>query len=377
MPDLATSLDEVVAAQLSDLVVNAVLRVELPRAAAAYEAAAGTVSREDPAVARPGDGFRIASVTKTFTATVMLQLFAEGRCSPDDPVIGLLDGESAAIVADLHHFEGKSYGSSITLRQLLTHSSGLFDYATSPRFAETLMSDPGRAWRPQDLLRGALEWGQPYFPPDGGYGYAYADTGYVLLGLVIETLDGCPLHESYRSRILDPLDMRDTYLEGYEDHRGATLLHAFAGAVDVMALHGSADWAGGGLVSTAADLARFGRALFEGGLLGPSQLEAMQSYEFRTLDPSRHSPGFVGYGMGLEARRYRGRLFRGHRGHWGVIFHVDPRTGLVVTGTIDQADVRPDDLFARAVDAADLASPPVDALVGRQAAATGGGDRAK
>lgn len=376
MPDLVTSLDEVVATQLSDLVINAVLRVELPKDAVAYETAAGTVSREDPTPASPGDAFRIASVTKTFTATVMLQLFAEDRCAPDDPAIGHLDEESASILADLHHFEGRSYGSSITVRQLLTHSSGLFDYATSPRFAEALMADPGRPWRPQDLLQGALQWGEPYFPPDGGYGYGYSDTGYVLLGLVIEKLDGRPLHESYRSRILDPVEMRDTYLEGYEDHRGATLLHAFAGPVDVMPLHGSADWAGGGLVSTAADLARFGRALFAGALLGPSELEAMQSYEFRTLDPSRHSPGFVGYGMGLEARRYSGRLFRGHRGHWGVIFHVDPSTGLVVTGTIDQAEVRPDDLFTTAVDAADSISPPGVAPIGGQPAGSGG-DRAK
>jgi D-alanyl-D-alanine carboxypeptidase len=351
MPDLAASLDEVVATQLSDLVVNAVLRVELPEAGVEYETAAGTVSREDPTPARAGDAFRIASVTKTFTATTMLQLFSEGRCAPDDPATLHLDEESASILAELHQFEGRSYGPSITLRQLLTHSSGLFDYATSPRFGEALMSDPGRPWRPQDLLQGALEWGEPSFPPDGGYGYAYSDTGYVLLGLVIEKLDGRSLHESYRARILDPIEMCDTYLEGYEDHRGATLLHAFAGPVDVMPLHGSADWAGGGLVSTAADLARFGRALFGGVLIGPSELKAMQAYEFRALDPSRHSPGFVGYGFGLEARQYGDRLFRGHRGHWGVIFHVDPGSGLVITGTVDQSEVRPDELFSRAVDA--------------------------
>lgn len=335
--------------------VNTVLRVELPDAGIAHETAAGVVSREDSTPAVIGDAFRIASVTKTFTAALMLQLFAEGRCAADDPAIAYLDGESAAILAGLHLFEGTSYGTSITLRQLLNHSSGLFDYATSSGFTDALMSDPGRPWRPQELLQGARKWGSPYFAPDGGYGYAYSDTGYVLLGLVIEQLDGRALHDSYRSRILDPAGMHNTYLEGYESHRGATLLHAFQGPIDVMPVHGSADWAGGGLVSTAADLARFGRALFEGALVGPSQLQEMQHYEFRTLDPSRHSPGFVGYSFGLEARTYGGRVFRGHRGHWGVIFHVDPHSGLTVTGTIDQAAVRPDQLFSRAIDAVDSA----------------------
>ncbi len=364
MFELEESLDKVVEGQLSDRVVSAVLRVEDPTTCFTYEAVAGTVSRDDVTAARRGDTFRIASVTKTMTAAVIVALAYEGRCDLSRAAIDYLDDESAAILATLHRYGGRSYGEKITVRQLLEHSSGLFDYAMSPGFAEALTRDPGRRWRPQELLSGASEWGEPHFEPGGGYRYAYSDTNYVLLGLIIEALDGCRLDESYRSRILDPLGMTSTYLEGYEAHRGGALLHAYQGSHDVMTIHGSADWAGGGLVSCAEDLARFGRGLFGGVVVDPSGLEAMQFYEFRVLDPSRHSPGFVGYGLGLEARRYRQRLFRGHRGHWGVIFHVDPIDGLVISGTINQAAVRPDALFSCAVDAVEAARSSETGAVG-------------
>jgi len=182
-------------------------------------------------------------------------------------------------------------------------------------------------------------------PPGEGYPYHYSDTGYVVLGLILEHLDGQPLHDLYRRRILDPLEMRETYLEGCEPHRGPPLTHAAEGPFDVMAIHGSADWAGGGLVSTTADLDRFLRGLFGGMLLPPDSLDTMARYDFRTLDPSRHSAGFLGYGMGLEARQVRGRLLRGHRGHWGVLCHCDPATMTTITGTINQAQVRPDALL--------------------------------
>ena len=191
---------------------------------------------------------------------------------------------------------------------------------------------------------GAIAWGRPHFPPGEGYGYAYSDTGYVLLGLVIEHLDGAPLHESYRRRILQPLGMHGTYLEGHEAHRGPEMTHPHEGDLDCAPIHGTADWAGGGLVGDTRELAVFARALAEGRVVPQPQLDEMFEWRFRTLDPARHSPGFIGYGFGVEARDIDGVLLRGHRGHWGAWMHVNPASGATITGTVNDAQRPPHEI---------------------------------
>lgn len=338
-------LQELVDAEVAGSSPSCILRVEYPGEHFVWKGSAGTISRDDASPVLPTDSFRIASITKTFTAAVLMQLADEHRLQLDDQMVSLLDPSMGDLVDRVHVFEGRSYGREITVRQLLCHSSGLFDYASAPEFFSVLGANPSKVWTPRELVELAVTAGSPLFAPDQGYGYAYSDTGYVLLGLIIEQLDQCALHESYRRRILAPLGLSETYLEGYEAHRGPQLTHAYEGDLDVMAIHGSADWAGGGLVSTAADLATFVAALVRGDVVNRIALAEMFSYDFRALDPARHTVGYVGYGLGLDARQSNGLELRGHRGHWGVLMHIEPTSGLVITGTINQASYRPDVLM--------------------------------
>jgi D-alanyl-D-alanine carboxypeptidase len=341
---LTAALQAVVDAEAAIAGEGCVVRVELPGHGLVAEAAAGRLQHDGPPM-EVQSPFRIASITKPFTAVVVTQLVAEGRLGLDEPMATHLPPELGDLVDQLHVLDGVSSGGRITVRQLLTHASGLFDYAMSGEYFRTLASDPGHVWTPREMLEGAIAWGTPHFRPGEGYGYAYSDTGYVLLGTIIEHLDARPLHAAYRARILGPLGLDGTYLEGFEEHRGGEISHAHQGGFDVMPLHGSSDWAGGGLVSDTTDLAVFARALVDGRLVAPPLLDEMLHWRFRTLDPALHSPGFVGYGFGVEARVREGIELRGHRGHWGVVMHVDPRSGLTVTGTINQADRRPDALL--------------------------------
>ncbi len=347
---LADALQEIVAAEHAVGDEACLLRVEVPGIGLVSSHVAGGLARttdgHPPSPrATVSSPFRIASVTKPFTAAVVAQLVGEGRLSFDDRLSELLPASYAELVPRLHVLDGVSSGERITMRQALTHASGLYDYALSPSYGAALFRDPGHQWTPREMIEGSIAWGTPHFPPGGGYGYAYADTGYVLAGVIIEHLDGRPLHESYRARLLDPLGLDGTYLEGFEPHRGPAICHAYEGAYDVMAIHGSSDWAGGGLVSTLDDLAVFGQALLAGRLVAPPLLDEMMHWTFRTLDPAKHSQGYLGYGMGVEARECQGFVFRGHRGHWGVVTHVDPLTGITITGTINQSSRRPDALL--------------------------------
>ena len=354
------------------------LRVEVPALGLVARHVAGGLARSGDAGPSPAatvaSPFRIASITKPFTSAVVAQLVGEGRLSFDDRLADLLPASYADVVPRMHVLDGVSSGERITMRQALTHASGLFDYAMSPSYGAALFRDPGHVWTPREMIEGAIEWGTPHFPPGEGYGYAYADTGYVLAGVIIEHLDGRPLHESYRARILDPLGMHGTYLEGFEPHRGPDITHAHEGDFDVMPIHGSSDWAGGGLVSTVDELAVFGQALVAGRVVAVSLLDEVLHWQFRTLDPELHSPGYLGYGMGVEARESNGFVFRGHRGHWGVLMHVDPVTGITITGTINQSSRRPDALMHGAA-AALREHLPADAFTPFDLASVTGGQR--
>ncbi|MCY7299779.1 MAG: beta-lactamase family protein [Ilumatobacteraceae bacterium] len=321
-----------------------ILRVELPRRGLVWQHVAGGITRggEPAAVTTP---FRIASVTKPFTAAVVMQLVAEGKLALDDLLSSRLPADHLDLVPRVHVLDGVSYGERITIRQMLSHASGLFDYAMSPSFGQAIGADPGHVWTPREMVEGAIAWGTPHFPPGEGYGYAYSDTGYVLAGLVIEAIEGRPLHEAYRARILDPLGLGNTYLEGFEAHRGSEMAHAHEGQFDAAPIHGSADWAGGGLVSDTADLATFVQALLAGDIVPEPCLAEMLDWQFRALDPAKHTPGYLGYGLGVDVRESNGFLLRGHRGHWGVLMHRDPLIGLTITGTINQADRRPEALM--------------------------------
>ena len=354
-PAFAAALQQVVDAEHATGGEACLLRVEIPGLGLVSRHAAGTLRRHDhradAPVATPDTPFRVASVTKPFTAVLVAQLVAEGRLGFDDRLADLLPASFADLVPRLHVYDGVSYGERITVRQALTHASGLFDYAMSPSYGAALAADPGHHWTPREMVEGAIAWGTPHFPPGEGYGYAYADTGYVLAGVIVEAIDGRPLWQSYRARILDPLGLTGTYLEGFEPHRGPAISHAHEGEYDVMVLHGSSDWAGGGLVSTVDELAVFAQALVDGRLLDAAHLDQVLHWQFRTLDPALHSTGYLGYGIGVEARSMAGRVFRGHRGHWGVVMHVEPVSGITVTGTINQSARRPDALAQGAIDA--------------------------
>ena len=338
-------MQQLVESEIRDGVPSCILHVEDPSRGFVFAGAAGVVSFDDDTLVDEGDSFRIASITKTFTAVVAMQLVSEGIIKLDDAMASHLPDDLHDLVDSIHVFDGVSYGRHITSRQLLRHSSGLVDYASLDQFFAEIIADPAKPWNPRRFLEGSIAWGSPHFAPDSGYMYAYSDTGYVLLGVIIENVTGSPLHEVYRARIIEPLSLENTYLEGYEAHRGPRLSHPYEGPFDASPIHGSADWAGGGLVSTAGDLAVFVKALFAGSLLLPAAFAEMLHYEFRTLDPARHTEGFLGYGLGIDARQSGEIVLRGHRGHWGALMHIHPESGLVITGTINQSSRFPNSLM--------------------------------
>jgi D-alanyl-D-alanine carboxypeptidase len=248
---------------------------------------------------RADDRFRIASLTKTFVAAIVLQLVDEQKLSLNDSVQHFLPG----LVAN---------GTRITIRQLLNHTSGFPEYDEDARVLKPYLSGRlGYYWPPRRLIAIALSHERLFEP---GARYSYANTNYLLLGLIVEKATGHPLATELRRRIFGPLHLRATsfpttprlpnpYAHGY-------FVLGKPPAADVSALSPSFAGAAGGIVSTVDDVASFYRLLLSGRLLERSGLDAMQD--------TVAEPGAVDlnsrYGLGIERYTTRCGTAWGHGG---------------------------------------------------------------
>jgi D-alanyl-D-alanine carboxypeptidase len=265
---------------------------------ATRRAAAGVALLSPSVPIKAADRFRIASVTKTFVATVVLQLEAEGRLDIDDAVERWRPG----LVPN---------GSSITLRELLNHTSGLFSFTDDPALTKALIADPGRHWSPHELL--SVAFSHPaLFPP--GTGWSYSNTNYVLLGLVVEAATGSTLEQQLQERILTPLALAATSFPAGTAIEGR-FAHGYVGPhpglpirrgtlLDVTILNPSYTWGEGNMVSNGPDLTTFFRALLGGMLLPAAQLAEMKT----------GSQANGGYGLGLKVTSTACGTAIGHEG---------------------------------------------------------------
>ncbi|MFD8085323.1 serine hydrolase domain-containing protein [Kitasatospora sp. NPDC059722] len=251
--------------------------------------AAGVKDRDSRTPADPKAQFRIGSNTKAFTSTVLLQLEAEGRLSIDDTVAKWLPGAVNANGYD---------GSKITIRQLLNHTSGLPEYMNGILALNYAANQqPYQAFAPQALVDLALRQHAPTSAP--GQTWGYANTNYVLAGMVITAVTGNSPAAEIQQRIITPLGLADTsfptsdptlhgnYLHGYEYPGGFAFVILDVTTSDVQVFG-----AAGAMVSTLDDLATFSRALLTGKLLPPAQ-----QAELKTTVPA--IAGIGTYGLGL------------------------------------------------------------------------------
>ncbi len=233
--------------------------------------------------ARPDQRFRIASNTKAFVSTVLLQLEGEGRLSLDDSVETWLPGVVRGNGND---------GGAITIRQLLNHTSGIYDPTTEPEFFAPYLV--GHEWdhvyTPREVIARAVRHA-PHFAP--GTDWKYSNTNYLLAGLVIEAVTHHSAPAEIQRRILAPLGLAHTSFPLTDPDIHGPHLHGYdLKGRDVTRFSPSYDWTAGAMISTIDDLARFHRALFTGKLLRPAQQRALQT--------TVRLPNAPAYGLGVQ-----------------------------------------------------------------------------
>ena len=331
--NLQDDLDQIVA--LNNGFGGGVFRVTSRTWGLLWEGASGNTFQNGTPI--PTDAtFEIASTSKAFTAATVLLLMEDGLLTLDQPIGELLPPEytTGLIVIDNH-----DYTPELTVRQILSHTSGLPDYWNDPpyilpgvnAFLFAYILSPQRFWTPDNILA-YVPGLDPIFVP--GTGWHYSDTGYLLAGLIIEELTGKQLHEVYRDRIFNPLGINDTWLHWRESPvSGLTESHRYEGTWDMYdKQHNSADWAGGGLVSSIRDLETFIRALADSSLFSdPATIDEMTNW-IGTGTP------WVQYGLGLFRTwldNGQGEIW-GHDGYGNSWMYYWPDHDVTMVGTLNQ-----------------------------------------
>ena len=288
-----------------------------------FKGASGGVTPDSP--------YFLASVTKMFTATVIMQLVDEERLTLDDRIQPYL---SHLPMDGIHVYKGKDYSGTLTVAHLLHQTSGLADY-----FADGLVEDfkqnRDHLYSVEDVLE--MIRGQPPFAaPDSGKSH-YSDTNYQLLGALIEAITGRSLSEAFKKRIFEPLEMVRTYLFSYESPPSTTPLPFFYDNTKLsipMAI--TSERGTGGAVSTIDDSHRFLRAYFQGGLFNKAHFDRMMAWN-RMFFPMQ-------YGLGLwrfQLPRWMTLFqkfpeFIGHAGVNGAMAFYNPDRDVFITGTLNQ-----------------------------------------
>jgi D-alanyl-D-alanine carboxypeptidase len=285
-----------------------------------WAGAAGTVARSDPSHLTAAHTFRIASNTKTYVAAAVLRLVEMDRLGLDDSLARYLTAEQDTML------RGDGYDTdAITIAQVLSHTAGLGDHSDDPRFVERIMADSQHVWTRAEKLRCLVEWRDPVGEP--GEKYVYSDTGYIILGSIIERISGRALGPAVRDLLgYDELGLEVTYWEYMEDPpaQAGPRAHQYYGAHDVTSWNASFDlYGGGGIVTDARELALFMRMLLKGRVFDrESTLAAMTGR------------GTLPYRLGLMAVDCSGRVALGHQGFWNTFaFHV-PSLDLTIGGSI-------------------------------------------
>jgi D-alanyl-D-alanine carboxypeptidase len=264
---------------------------------------------------KPSGRMPAGSVGKTFYAAVALQLVQEGKLGLDDKISKYLGSEP--------WFSRLPNATDITVRMLMNHTSGIPEHVTTPPFTQAMQREPFKVWPPEELVAFVLDAKAAF---EAGQGWSYADTNYVVLGMVIERVTGRPLYDEVRKRLLDPLKLRDTTPQTSASARGVAVGYSdpdspfpFRGRVvknGRFVFNPQFEWAGGGMISTAGDLARWCRLLFaEDSTLRLPRSEMVKGVPAKTGRDHR-------YGLGVQIRPAKSGTTYGHSG-WFLGYITD------------------------------------------------------
>jgi D-alanyl-D-alanine carboxypeptidase len=255
----------------------------------------------------PTDRMLAGSIGKTYVAALIMQLVEAGQINLDDKIEKWFGKEA--------WFDRLPNARQITLRTLMNHSSGIPEHVLNKDFIKLLREQPDKTWKPEELLAFIFDR-EPLFA--AGQGWSYADTNYILVGMIFERTTGQTVYESVARRLLAPLQLQNTIpsdrrvipdlITGYVATNspfgitGRTLIDG------KFIINPQMEWTGGGFAATAEDLARWAKALYEAKVFKPTTLAQML-----VAVPAKTGRGDK-YGLGVQVRESQWGVSYGHGG---------------------------------------------------------------
>lgn len=260
---------------------------------------------------KPTDRMLAGSIGKTYVSAVMLKLVQDGRVNLDTTIDHWLGANA--------WFSRLPNSKDVTLRMLMNHSSGIPEHVLNPDFIAALKKDPDRVWKPEELIAYVLD-SKPLFP--AGKGWSYADTNYILVGMIFQRVTKKTVYGEVQRLILKPLKLNRTIpsdrrvlpgvITGYSMPNSP---FGFEGRLIVdgkFVINPQMEWTGGGFASTAEDLARWAKLLFEGKVLSSGVLDQM----LKGVEASEGRGSGAGnkYGLAVQIRPSEWGVSYGHGG---------------------------------------------------------------
>lgn len=247
------------------------------------------------------------STGKVFYSVVTLQLIEEGKITLDDPIFSKMKGYD--------WFERIPNAKSLTVRNLMQHQTGIPRYVFSPDFQKDIVKDVNKVWKPEELLSYIFDT-KPEF--EVGTNFAYSDTNYIILCMLIEKITGNSIYEEVQQRVLDKAELKHVVPQTKRSYEN--IAQGYNGASDPFfpglqfdkrgksKYNLQFEWAGGGLVITTHDLAILGKKIYEGEMFNPNLLEEY----FKGVDAGRLGGK---WGLGVHIQETPNGTTYGHSGY--------------------------------------------------------------
>jgi len=348
-PALAADLQRILDQLVGDgFIPGAVLAVHIP-GQKSWTGASGFVDQQRSKLMEPTTQVRIASISKVFTAVIVLQLVEEGKLDLDTPVSTWFP-----------HLVPRA--NKTTVRNLLNHTTGLYDYLEDKHFLARAFHAPDHHWAPQELVAYAARHPSAFQPGQRGT-WDYSSTNYVVLGMIVEQVTGNSLAHEMRQRIFLPLELYHTYFAPDESVPGVQA-RGYRQNHDQTNISLSFAFATANMVSTVGDVQQFGEALFGGRLLKPQTLDVMYTFE---NGKGQYNMPKLEYGLGVmrnqlavgrdahgQARPALASTVLGHTGGFGgfrsALWH-EPASGITIALGMNQGATDPNILATRVLQA--------------------------
>jgi D-alanyl-D-alanine carboxypeptidase len=318
---------------------NCVLAVARGDGSYSWAGGAGAAGQNDQARVTKDTPIYIASVTKMYTAAVVMKLYEQGLISLNDPMSKYL---SPDLIKGIHVYKGNDYSNEITIEQLLSHTSGIADYYTEKgkdgkSLFDLFLENPGKSWTVDQVIARTRDELPPHFAP--GTDAFYADTNFQLLGKIVENITGKRLQDLYADFIFRPCGCTHTWLVGLSQPQVAPSsapadIFYNGKAITAMRSNG-AYWADGGIISTAEDMIIFLKALNEGKIVSKDTLKLMRAWH-KLEFPIQYGYGTMYFQLPQQMIKLSGLTpLIGHSGTTGSFLYYSEDLDLYMAGSLD------------------------------------------